>query len=134
MLSSRRRETRCALVTGVQTCARPISFGLVVERLAADGAGFLEIDIGCPITGGAIEYWPRFPSVLKAIIGLVRQSAIHCISDGIIPVGFGTAATADELKLLLIRVRRYTPADKGCTAYSDTRMDKSRIWQKGDMK
>src|SRR3546814_6619581 len=30
--SSRRRHTRCALVTGVQTCALPI---LVTERLAA---------------------------------------------------------------------------------------------------
>src|SRR3546814_2669785 len=32
--SSRRRHTRCALVTGVQTCALPISFGRV---LALDG-------------------------------------------------------------------------------------------------
>src|SRR3546814_3163210 len=32
--SSRRRHTRCALVTGVQTCALPIS----QERLAADRA------------------------------------------------------------------------------------------------
>src|SRR3546814_1846747 len=31
--SSRRRHTRCALVTGVQTCALPIPFGfLVVHR------------------------------------------------------------------------------------------------------
>src|SRR3546814_7596951 len=28
--SSRRRHTRCALVTGVQTCALPISFGVAV--------------------------------------------------------------------------------------------------------
>src|SRR3546814_2198440 len=28
--SSRRRHTRCALVTGVQTCALPISGGLIV--------------------------------------------------------------------------------------------------------
>src|SRR3546814_9227324 len=28
--SSRRRHTRCALVTGVQTCALPISFGLAM--------------------------------------------------------------------------------------------------------
>src|SRR3546814_7804600 len=27
LFSSRRRHTRCALVTGVQTCALPISFG-----------------------------------------------------------------------------------------------------------
>src|SRR3546814_7680938 len=43
--SSRRRHTSCALVTGVQTCALPISLGLLVARLvparltrAADGA------------------------------------------------------------------------------------------------
>src|SRR3546814_7202702 len=34
--SSRRRHTRCALVTGVQTCALPISFGpgLARQRMA----------------------------------------------------------------------------------------------------
>src|SRR3546814_5798968 len=31
--SSRRRHTRCALVTGVQTCALPISFSLPVGLL-----------------------------------------------------------------------------------------------------
>src|SRR3546814_2798469 len=30
--SSRRRHTRCALVTGVQTCALPILFGLLILR------------------------------------------------------------------------------------------------------
>src|SRR3546814_1124579 len=29
--SSRRRHTRCALVTGVQTCALPISGGIIVK-------------------------------------------------------------------------------------------------------
>src|SRR3546814_10798569 len=33
--SSRRRHTRCALVTGVQTCALPI-YGIVVERDRAE--------------------------------------------------------------------------------------------------
>src|SRR3546814_4141857 len=32
--SSRRRHTRCALVTGVQTCALPISLGAVGARKA----------------------------------------------------------------------------------------------------
>src|SRR3546814_5788805 len=38
-LSSRRRHTRCALVTGVQTCALPISFGTVklLEWMEANG-------------------------------------------------------------------------------------------------
>src|SRR3546814_2458068 len=31
--SSRRRHTRCALVTGVQTCALPISYQLTIEPL-----------------------------------------------------------------------------------------------------
>src|SRR3546814_16599238 len=35
--SSRRRHTRCALVTGVQTCALPISSGVVAERNANPG-------------------------------------------------------------------------------------------------
>src|SRR3546814_19540056 len=37
--SSRRRHTRCALVTGVQTCALPIS--------AAPQPGDMALDIGC---------------------------------------------------------------------------------------
>src|SRR3546814_1072351 len=31
--SSRRRHTRCALVTGVQTCALPICFAAAAEKL-----------------------------------------------------------------------------------------------------
>src|SRR3546814_9546507 len=31
--SSRRRHTRCALVTGVQTCALPISLNSVIEEI-----------------------------------------------------------------------------------------------------
>src|SRR3546814_14825285 len=33
--SSRRRHTRCALVTGVQTCALPILFGDAIARAAS---------------------------------------------------------------------------------------------------
>src|SRR3546814_6096899 len=33
--SSRRRHTRCALVTGVQTCALPILFSVISRRTAA---------------------------------------------------------------------------------------------------
>src|SRR3546814_3591308 len=35
--SSRRRHTRCALVTGVQTCARPICYRDLEEMLAERG-------------------------------------------------------------------------------------------------
>src|SRR3546814_8704345 len=37
--SSRRRHTRCALVTGVQTCALPIFFTLGADKLPG-GRGF----------------------------------------------------------------------------------------------
>src|SRR3546814_2100323 len=39
--SSRRRHTRCALVTGVQTCALPISVSMIVLH----GASWLSIKI-----------------------------------------------------------------------------------------
>src|SRR3546814_3973904 len=37
--SSRRRHTRCALVTGVQTCALPISVEAVSHRVGRLGVG-----------------------------------------------------------------------------------------------
>src|SRR3546814_9008240 len=43
--SSRRRQTRCALVTGVQTCALPILPRAAIERIAeADGFACLAED------------------------------------------------------------------------------------------
>src|SRR3546814_5573931 len=45
--SSRRRHTRCALVTGVQTCALPILFRLEIitdDLLARDKYGLVGID------------------------------------------------------------------------------------------
>src|SRR3546814_4095823 len=45
--SSRRRHTRCALVTGVQTCALPICWGLRIEY-SLEGAVPLE-------TGGGMH-------------------------------------------------------------------------------
>src|SRR3546814_10709543 len=39
--SSRRRHTRCALVTGVQTCALPIWLDLPIERFGDPAAGVI---------------------------------------------------------------------------------------------
>src|SRR3546814_15234604 len=67
--SSRRRHTRCALVTGVQTCALPISgtwrrnpearWRLTPERL--DRLATLQahlLEVACPLvkSGGALVY------------------------------------------------------------------------------
>src|SRR3546814_2444824 len=48
--SSRRRHTRCALVTGVQTCALPIS------TLAVDGTGNVVV-IGISSNGSSYDYY-----------------------------------------------------------------------------
>src|SRR3546814_3410538 len=59
--SSRRRHTRCALVTGVQTCALPISFwGLTPLYAVRLG---LQVDdvarlMAATIVGGAVLQWP----------------------------------------------------------------------------
>src|SRR3546814_9842445 len=56
--SSRRRHTRCALVTGVQTCALPISPGLVVtgpEDDRLDGGGPAAVVCG----PGSLERWAK---------------------------------------------------------------------------
>src|SRR3546814_6571099 len=48
--SSRRRHTRCALVTGVQTCALPISMGSAVSPLLSRLRGLL---LMAPLLGAA---------------------------------------------------------------------------------
>src|SRR3546814_5571135 len=59
--SSRRRHTRCALVTGVQTCALPI-YGLNLE--AFQPLGWREI-----IRGGAVMDSAQLERCLEANIG-----------------------------------------------------------------
>src|SRR3546814_11628936 len=56
--SSRRRHTRCALVTGVQTCALPIYRGTYVIRAARAPGGY-------PVVQAArITYVPRSEAML----------------------------------------------------------------------
>src|SRR3546814_8633762 len=62
-LTSRRRHTRCALVTGVQTCAPPIfrdpTTGLIAEHFCAEGC--------------------RAGGKMKPAIAFVNQHDIHGI-------------------------------------------------------
>src|SRR3546814_7717388 len=44
--SSRRRHTRCALVTGVQTCALPISKEILMDAISQISGGVRISDIG----------------------------------------------------------------------------------------
>src|SRR3546814_16164217 len=49
--SSRRRHTSCALVTGVQTCALPISNGVFTPGAVASPLGTVNITGFTPVTG-----------------------------------------------------------------------------------
>src|SRR3546814_7001592 len=52
--SSRRRHTRCALVTGVQTCALPICLGQTRRRSSDGGRGeIVEVQLGRLLTRGS---------------------------------------------------------------------------------
>src|SRR3546814_6578740 len=55
--SSRRRHTRCALVTGVQTCALPISSLAESEKTAIEGD---------PPAQAALGRWSRLPAPPRA--------------------------------------------------------------------
>src|SRR3546814_8498889 len=63
--SSRRRHTRCALVTGVQTCALPIS--LASRALAR---------YDNPWPSDDVRYTPTFDEAQKDIADLTRQQLI----------------------------------------------------------
>src|SRR3546814_16209448 len=92
--SSRRRHTRCALVTGVQTCALPISPKRIIETppvrraLGTPSLHLFVIPATAPRRGltmsigllrrldsGPVEFWARR---LASRYGQVRHSAAHC--------------------------------------------------------
>src|SRR3546814_6176523 len=72
VFSSRRRHTRCALVTGVQTCALPISrqqitLGTVTSVKVSDGPPMLRSENGRPVT------WIYVDSRGRDLQGLVQD-------------------------------------------------------------
>src|SRR3546814_1385600 len=60
--SSRSRHTRCALGTGVQTCALPISAGQYVLTYRDPGAPTTDINITSPLSGSQ-DYTEVLPSL-----------------------------------------------------------------------
>src|SRR3546814_10827503 len=66
--SSRRRHTRCALVTGVQTCALPISFDLI------DQTASLPTSMPALLIAGLVGVW-----ALVRGVGAVRPSSLSSL-------------------------------------------------------
>src|SRR3546814_9645918 len=73
--SSRRRHTRCALVTGVQTCALPISSDALLQSRKPAMTGFeryLTLWVAlCIVIGIALGHW--FPGIFRAVAAMERS-------------------------------------------------------------
>src|SRR3546814_16780783 len=109
--SSRRRHTRCALVTGVQTCALPI----LAERM---GAMFTALSEGVPevleisYAGEIADYDTRILtlSVLKGAFGKVSEEQVSYVNAPMlakerdIEIRHTTSSTShDYVNLITIR-------------------------------
>src|SRR3546814_7048595 len=101
VLSSRRRHTRCALVTGVQTCALPISWRSAIAHVtcASVAGAVLKMSngtqpcaraaasrqMGSPVTGSAMasraaiqcDFQGEFASVTLSVTWPYCQKASH---------------------------------------------------------
>src|SRR3546814_12600880 len=103
--SSRRRHTRCALVTGVQTCALPISSSLIV-RVTLDMAGIILIAAGLGFLGlGAQPPLPEWGAMISSgrnvlhnqwWVGTVPGITIIIVSLGFNLLGDGLRDVVDR--------------------------------------
>src|SRR3546814_9829495 len=96
--SSRRRHTRCALVTGVQTCALPIYSAIIAEGMCAAGPAKIGTHIHqqCSVSVSKfhhltlIHFWPdrlaQFPG-LSVIITVNSMSAIFVGATADLSIG-----------------------------------------------
>src|SRR3546814_15956323 len=79
VFSSRRRHTRCALVTGVQTCALPICLDRVEQNLRRLGLMSARVSLRCADAADVPSWWDGIPfdAVLAEVpctaSGLVRR-------------------------------------------------------------
>src|SRR3546814_3643468 len=78
--SSRRRHTRCALVTGVQTCAVPISLILLAGRLAIPKDLYESADVDGASTLQKFRF-VTFPSMQNLYITCTLLSTIMSLGD-----------------------------------------------------
>src|SRR3546814_8137460 len=102
--SSRRRHTRCALVTGVQTCALPIS---VIATLAALGAGADVVSIGelrRAMAGGV----PANRIVFSGV-GKTREELTEALSLGIFQFNLESEPEAEMLSEVAVALGKTAP-------------------------
>src|SRR3546814_10904195 len=110
--SSRRRHTRCALVTGVQTCALPISFSSVTLEATPEIAEKIAVAQDMGKLSLALRPLAESAGELEA-----------AIASGAIDVPAGTD-TAAEKKMLAEAAARPTASRSSATTGGDV----SRFW------
>src|SRR3546814_675032 len=80
LFSSRRRHTRCALVTGVQTCALPICLCVQVCPTGIDiRDGLQYMCIGC---GACVDACDQVMEKMDYAKGLIRYTSGRAITEG----------------------------------------------------
>src|SRR3546814_4541398 len=93
--SRRRRHTRCALVTGVQTCALPISLAVgpvaVISLMTASAAGAVAAQGTAQYLEAAITL-AALSGVMLAVLGLLRLGFLANLLSHPVISGFITAS------------------------------------------
>src|SRR3546814_1188535 len=74
--SSRRRHTRCALVTGVQTCALPIS--RIPAEIYGTSTDSSSLQGRLPVAGHRISPFGAYPSARSRQTGVILESIDEC--------------------------------------------------------
>src|SRR3546814_6015221 len=104
--SSRRRQTRCALVTGVQTCALPISLELArLEALAPPRP--LTADIESMVKHGRLilRLSPALDATLKALLTSPAASQVHALRSAYLDDHRRIVTRAERHRVLLYAAR-----------------------------
>src|SRR3546814_10072266 len=80
--SSRRRHTRCALVTGVQTCALPILFALGINHQTAPVALRERVAFSDDAIAPALAALRALPQVREvALLSTCNRTELYAVAD-----------------------------------------------------
>src|SRR3546814_8069802 len=96
--SSRRRHTRCALVTGVQTCALPISFKLKTRHVRNDPSEWIRQDGAFPAIVSQAQFDQARLIVEERSKRLTDDEMLALLSDILKRNGYLSGLIIDEFE------------------------------------
>src|SRR3546814_797307 len=134
--SSRRRHTRCALGTGVQTCALPISFRDALEPINAQVQGTVGGDAIEQAQDAVSQYYGDTLSGVR----LARTPAFDESVDSALAAGSAVPGMGDDVGYSVARALANFGEDGGMTgrgfqtAVSDLRKDAKGLIRKDSLR